>query len=109
MELERIVIAADESEAGRQAIRVGGKLAGMTSASISVLRVVFRRPAAFAGAGLPDHILRRWSIRNTSGSGTGWKSRCLSRISRLKSSWVLRQACQASRSPATPRIIEPTC
>ena len=51
MELERIVIAADESEAGRQAIRVGGKLAGMTSASISVLRVVFRRPAAFAGAG----------------------------------------------------------
>ncbi len=50
MVLERIVIATDESEAGRQAVRVGRELARTTSASVSVMRVVFRTPPATAGA-----------------------------------------------------------
>jgi len=71
MELDRIVVATDESEAGRQAVRAGGDLARRTSARIFVMRVVSHRALATAAGVLgglaqeePDQSeherLRRW-------------------------------------------------
>jgi hypothetical protein len=65
------VIATDESEAGRQAVRAGCELARRTSAHIFILRVVSHRALAAAGQALggPSHEemdqseherLRRW-------------------------------------------------
>jgi nucleotide-binding universal stress UspA family protein len=49
MQLNRIVIATDESQAGRQAVRAGRELARRTSARIFVMRVVSHRALVTAG------------------------------------------------------------
>ncbi|MGH7580936.1 MAG: universal stress protein, partial [Gemmatimonadales bacterium] len=71
MELDRIVIATDESEAGFQAVRAGRDLARRSSARIFVMRVVSHRALATAASVMtgmsqdePDQSeherLRRW-------------------------------------------------
>lgn len=71
MHLKRIVIATDESEAGRQAVRAGRELARQASGRVFILRVVPHRALAVAGRmlegalqeeeGRSEHDrLRRW-------------------------------------------------
>lgn len=71
MQLDRIVIATDESEQGRQAVRVGRELARRTRPRTFIMRVLPRRPQVEPVAGPDDPTfeqrdasesarLRRW-------------------------------------------------
>jgi len=51
MDLHNIVVATDESEAGRQAARAGVELAERTSSRLFVMRVMSHRPLAAAANG----------------------------------------------------------
>jgi nucleotide-binding universal stress UspA family protein len=73
MNLRHIVVATDESDAGRQAVRTGLKLAARTSARLTVVRVVSIQavpvlagmagdigPADLDGSGVALERLQRW-------------------------------------------------
>ena len=49
MNLQRIVVATDESEAGRQAVRTGAELTGRASSRLFVMRVTSRQLVTAAG------------------------------------------------------------
>lgn len=71
MTLRRVVVATDESDAGRKAVRIGADLARRASAELTVMRTVPAQPALVGtrGAGegwngadqaVEEHRLRRW-------------------------------------------------
>ncbi|HET7239900.1 MAG TPA: universal stress protein [Gemmatimonadales bacterium] len=83
MKLQRIVVAVDESDAGRWAARVALDFAAVTGAEVAVLRTILARPALAAAGGMANGVeptaasqieverLERWLAPELAKAGRG--------------------------------------